>query len=131
MPIDPSAFSQNEAWILFRLNDSPIRTEVDGDFNAMTIMEVASGILLGMEMVSIAYEEISELQARRLLSSSAGKAGGLPVSLFIASEEQADKATSAALTMRIDVKRVPARDLSDVTKEARDGFAKHVSGDSA
>ena len=130
MPIDPSSFGQNEAWILFHLNDTPIRTEADGDFNAMGIMEVASGMIFGMEMVPIAHEEISEIQARRLLSSSATKAGGRPGSLFIASEEQAAQISSTAGTMRIEVKRVPARDLSEITKEARDGFAKHVSGGS-
>lgn len=129
MPIDPSAFHQNEAWILFRLNAAPIRTERDGDFNAMAIMEVATGMIYGMEMVQISHQEISELQARRLLSSASSKAGGRPRSLFIASEEPAAQITSAAGTMKIEVKRVPASDLSGITKEAREGFAIHVVGD--
>jgi len=128
MAIDPSSFSQNETWILFRLNERPICTEADGDFHAMAIMEAASGIILGVEMVPITHEEISELQARRLLSASANKAGDRPTFLFIGSEEQADQISSAAGTMKIEVKRVPARDFSEITGQARDSFAKHVSG---
>jgi len=128
MAIDPSSFSQNEAWILFRLNDTPIRTVADGDFNAVAIMEVTSGLIFGVEMVPITHEEISELQVRRLLSASASEAGGRPTALFIASEEKAVQISLAAGTMRIEVKRVPESDLSKLTKEARDGFARHVSG---
>ncbi|HQU15920.1 MAG: DUF6930 domain-containing protein [Gammaproteobacteria bacterium] len=131
MPIDPSSFDQNEAWILFRLNGAPIRTEADGDFNAMAIMEVTSGMIFGMELVPIAHKEISELQARKLLNSSANQAGGRPVSLFIATEEQAAQISTAAETMKIEVKRVAASDFSEITKEARDGFANHVSCGSA
>lgn len=74
MTIDPSSFSPNEAWILFRLNGTPISTEVDGDYHAMAIMDVASGMIFGMEMVPTTQPEISEIQTRMLLSTSADRA---------------------------------------------------------
>ncbi len=127
MIIDPSTFGRNEAWILFRLNGAPIPTEMDGDFHAMAIMDAYSGMICGMEMISTTQPEISEIQARKLLSASANQAGGRPTSLFIASEDFATQMCTAASTMKIEVQRVPASDLSELTQEARDGFAAHVS----
>lgn len=125
--IDPSTYDDNEAWILFRLNDAPIRTVADGDFNAMAIMEVSTGMIFGMEMIPIAHAEISEIQARKLLVSSANKAGRRPSILFIASEDHAKHISTAAETMGIEVQRVPGKDFAELTKEAREGFARHVA----
>lgn len=127
MTIDPSSFSPNEAWILFRLNQTPISTEVDGDFHAMAIMDVSSGMILGMEMVPTTQAEVSEIQARRLLSTSADQAGGRPASVFIATESFAAQACTAASTMKIEVRRLAASELAEITKEATDGFAAYVS----
>jgi hypothetical protein len=128
LSLDPSKFRQNEAWILFRLNDGPVRTELDGDFNAMAIMEVFTGMIFGMELIPIADPQISELGARRLLSAAAEEAGGRPASLYVASELVADQVSTAAATMGIAVRRVPEADFVEIVREARDGFAVHVSG---
>lgn len=126
--IDPSTYSGNEAWVLFRLNEAPIRTEADGDFNAMAIMEVSTGMIFGMEMVPVESAEIVQIHARRLLESAASNAGGRPSILLIASEDQASQISAAAETMDIEVKRVPGKYFSELTKEAREGFTRHVSG---
>jgi hypothetical protein len=128
LSLDPSNFRQNEAWIMFRLNDAPVRTELDGDFNAMAIMEVATGMIFGMELIPIAEPQISELVGRRLLSTAAQEAGGRPASLYVASEQLADQVSTAAATMGITVRRVPETDFVEIVREARDSFADHVSG---
>lgn len=128
MTIDRSSFSPNEAWILLRLNQAPISTEVNGDFHAMAIMDASSGMIFGVEMVPETQPEISEIQARWLLSTSAYQAGGRLAWIFIATESLADQACTAASTMKIEVRRVPASDLAEITKEATDGFAARISG---
>ena len=38
--IHPNQFKVNEAWIAFKLNDAPIITDRDGDFNMITLMDL-------------------------------------------------------------------------------------------
>jgi hypothetical protein len=127
LSLDPSKFGQNEAWILFRLNDAPVRTERDGDFNAMAIMEVSSGMIFGMELIPVADPQISEIGARRLLSAAAEQAGGRPASLYVASGQLADQVSIAATTMGIAVRHVPEAGFIEIVREARDSFAAHVT----
>lgn len=97
--------------------------EADGGFNAMAVR----GMIFGIEMVPIVQQEISELQARKLLVSTAEQAGGRPASLYVAAEERATQISVAAKTMNIDIKRVPEREFAEITKEARGSFAKYVA----
>ena len=69
MAIDPHEYNWNEAWLLFRLNDAPVCTESDGDFNVMAIMDVGTGLILGMEFVGVLQEELSEFESSRLLKN--------------------------------------------------------------
>lgn len=128
MSIDPTQFTNNEAWLLFQLNDIPVVTAQDGDFNALAIMELATGVILGMEMVQVTEPEISEFQSRKLLASAEAQAGARPQQLFIESERAADNLTSCATAMGISIERPPSAELASLTREARDGFAEHVSG---
>lgn len=127
MPLEPSKFSPNEAWLLFRLNDAPVLTKSDGDFHAMAIMEIASGMILGMDLVPVTQGQLSELQARKLLSDSATQSGGRATCLYVASGQVLDHVSTAAATMGIAITRAPASELDEITREAREGFAVHVS----
>ena len=44
--LHPRQFQVSEAWIVFKLNDAPIRTEQDGDFDFVTLMDAASCFVL-------------------------------------------------------------------------------------
>ncbi len=129
MPIDQGEFSENEAWLLFQLNSVPVKTEADGDFNAVAIMELASGMIFGMELVSIVESEMSEFQSRKLLSAAESQANSRPRLLFIPSECEASHLSAVASKMGIVVERLPASEFASLTKEAIDGFAAHVSGE--
>lgn len=129
MPIDPDEFSPNEAWLLFQLNSAPVRTEADGDFNAIAIMEITSGVIFGMELVPLLDPEITEFQSRKLLNMAESKAGSRPRLFYIPSESEADHLTRVARKMGITVERLPSAEFAELTKEAVDGFAAHVSGD--
>lgn len=59
--LHPNQFQVNEAWIVFRLNDEPIRTERDGSFHVAALMDAASCFIFGTEFIS------SDVSERALL----------------------------------------------------------------
>ena len=128
MSIDSTDFCRNEAWLLFQLNDIPVHTEQDGDFNALAIMELATGMILGMEMVQVTEPEISEFQSRKLLAAAEVHAGSRPQRLFIDLERKADNLSSVAAALGIGIERAPSDELAPLSREARDGFAAYISG---
>ncbi|WP_132972465.1 DUF6930 domain-containing protein [Thiogranum longum] len=127
LPIDPAQFTNNEAWLLLQLNDVPVQTTQDGDFNALAIMELSTGMIFGMEMVRVTESEMSEFQSRKLLAAAEAQAGSRPQQLFIDSERKADNVSSVATAMGISIERAPSDELAPLSREARDGFAAHIS----
>lgn len=79
---DPSQFSPNDAWILFRLNDAPIVTEQDGDFDVLCLMDAASCYILGNDFVPILEGADPAPIAARLLAAAQQQAGCSPKKLF-------------------------------------------------
>jgi hypothetical protein len=126
--IDPNGFAPNEAWLLFQLNDAPVRTEADGDFNALAIMDVATGLILGMELIGSLEDGPSESASRKLLASAESEAGRRPQRLFIDSAAEMVQMSAAANAFGLEVQFESARILDPLTQEAREGFAAHVSG---
>ncbi|MCG3196264.1 MAG: hypothetical protein GHCLOJNM_00737 [bacterium] len=49
----PRDYAVNEAWIVFRLNEASIRTEREGDFDVVCLMDAASCHILGNEFVAL------------------------------------------------------------------------------
>ncbi len=46
----PNQFQPNETWIAFKLNDAPVFTGADGDFNVLALMDAASCFILSTEL---------------------------------------------------------------------------------
>ena len=65
--IKPSQFQVNQAWIAFALNDAPIETQQDGDFNVIAVMDAASQFILTTEFVSTHSSALSQLESKRIL----------------------------------------------------------------
>lgn len=128
MSIDPKKFSPNQAWLLFQLNDAPVQTDADGDFNVLAIMDVATGLILGMEFFGVSGEEPSEFGSRKLLASAKSEAGEKPQQFFVDSEKKMPQLVRVADAMGIAVVPEPVSHLNALTEEARVGFAAHVSG---
>lgn len=126
MSISPQQFTQDEAWILFRLNDAPVQTKADGDFHIYAIMDVATGLIHGMEFSPSSSEELSEFEAKKLLSSAQAKAGSSPKQIFVDSAQQHGCAKLVASKLGIKIKPEHGQSLDSITEEARVGFAAHV-----
>jgi len=65
----PDQFQVNEAWIAFTLSEAPIRTEQDGAFNCVALMDAASCVILSSEFVPVGNPEPSKIEAERLLKA--------------------------------------------------------------
>ena len=128
--LHPSGFEVNEAWIVFRLNDAPISTEADGDFNVIALMDAASCFILGTEFVPVNSAEPSEMVAKRLIKSGKHHKEQLPKTLFIPENQAADILCIEATRNGITVIRVPEERLLVFIGEAREGLKEHIEGGS-
>ncbi len=126
--LHPKQFEVNEAWLVFRLNNKPIRTERDGDFNCIALMDAASCFILGSELTPVDSVEIPQEIFHSLLKHAEHHTTQLPRTLFIPSEEMADLITRRANELNIDVVQVSENELLIFTGEARDGFAEQFEG---
>ena len=120
--LHPQQFDVNEAWIAFRLNGAPVRTERDGDFNCIALMDAASCFILGSQLIPITAAEPTRAQFRSLLKNAQSHKQQLPATLFIAREDTADLMTREATHQNIEVVRVPESELLVFIGEARQGF---------
>jgi len=128
--LHPKQFELNEAWIAFRVNAAPIRTTRDGDFNCIALMDAASCYILGIEFIPATAAEPTQTQFRGMLKNAQRDRQQLPKTLFIAREDVAEVVTREAMQQKIDVVRVPERELAIFTGGARQSFAERFREDS-
>jgi hypothetical protein len=124
---DPSELQVNEAWIAFKLNDVPISTEADGDFNVLALMDAASCFILGTEFVPANSTGPSELESKRLLKGGYSHKQQFPKTLIVPVGLVADAVCIEAERHGIAVVYVPEVQLLVCIGEARGGFKEHVS----
>ncbi|CAE6746058.1 MAG: hypothetical protein H8K06_06725 [Nitrospira sp.] len=120
--LHPNQFTVNDAWIGFRLNDAPIVTERDGDFDCLALMDAASCYIVGMETYSARATGPSKVESRRLLQQGHGRAGTWPSKLFVAEGQIPDALCQEAARLNIEVVIVPEDDLLVFIGDACDGF---------
>lgn len=118
----PNQFTVNDAWIAFRLNDAPIVTERDGDFDCLALMDAASCYIVGMDMYSARATGPSAVESRRLLQQGHDRAGTWPQKLFVVEGRVPDALCQEAARLAIEVLVVPEDELRVFIGEARDGF---------
>lgn len=126
--LHPNQYYVNEAWIAFQLNDAPITTKSDGDFNFIALMDAASCFILSSVPASAA--EPSTMEAKRLLKEGQAHKQQFPKTLFIPSDQPANLLTVEAERQGITVVRVPEDQLLPFIAEARESFREHFSGGS-
>src|SRR6185312_2578464 len=122
--LHPKQFEVNETWIAFRLNNAPIRTERDGDFNCISLMDAASCFILSSKFIPAPAAEPTRAEFRRLLKDAKRHKQQLPKTLFVPREDVTDRVTLVATQQGIEVVRVPERELLIFIGEAREAFAE-------
>ncbi len=126
--LDPSQFKVNEAWVAFQLNDAPICTEQDGNFNCVALMDAASGFILGTAFVPASDSEPSVFEARRLFKVGWSHKKHHPVTLFTPTGQFQTTLPAEAARHGITVVSVRESELLAFTGDAREGFREHMQG---
>lgn len=124
--LHPKDFEVNEAWIAFHLNTAPIRTEDEGDFNCVALMDAASCLILGSELIPVTTSRPIQLEFRHLVESARRHKQRLPERLFLPQGEFSDELIREASEQGINVESVSENELLVFTLEARQGFAEYV-----
>jgi hypothetical protein len=126
--LEPDQFKENEAWLAFQLNADPIRTEQDGNFNCVALMDAASGFIFGTAFVSADEQEPPALEIRRLFKTSLERSNCNPATLFIPNGKFQVALSAEAKRHEITVVSVQESELLAFTEEARQGFREYVQG---
>lgn len=124
--MEPDQFSVNEAWLVFRLNDDPIRTEQEGLFNAICLMDAASCFILAVALIPAQSLEPSEWDTACLFKDAWKHRQQFPAKLFVPIGEYEVVIPAQAQRHGILVVMVPESDLSVFTREARESFRERV-----
>ena len=120
--LEPNHFKENEAWVAFQLNDDPVRTEQDGNFNCVALMDAASGFIFGTAFVSVDEHEPPPFEIRRLFETSLERSGCNPATLFIPTGQYQSAFPAEAKRHGVEVVPVQGSELLALTGEARQGF---------
>ena len=122
--LHPNQFQVNEAWIAFRLNSVPIRTEQDGDLNCIALMDAASCFILGATLIPVKDGDLSRAEALDLMGKARRHKQQWPRTLFIPREDAGRWLSREAAKQDIDVVRVPESEVLIFIEDARQGFSE-------
>jgi len=128
--LHPNQFHVNEAWIVFKLNDAPISTESDGDFNLVALMDAASCFMLSTATLAANSAELSQFEAKRLLKKGQSHKNQLPTKLLIPDTLLATQLAIEAHRLKIIVQRIAEAELELFIGEARESFKQYLGGGS-
>jgi hypothetical protein len=126
--LHPNQFNVNEAWIAFWLNDAPIRTEQDGSFNVIALMDAVSCLILATTFVPIDKSEPSKLETRHLFKTAREHKRALPTTLFVPAGEFQRIVAAEADRQGLSVVPVHEGQLLAFIGEARESFRDHFAG---
>jgi hypothetical protein len=126
--LHPTQFHVNEAWIAFKLNDAPVSTGADGDFNLVALMDAASCFIVGTALVPVGPSGPTEMEAKGLLDEAQSDNRSLPTTLFISDGHPARILAAEAQRQGITVVPVPDDQLVMFLAEARRSFRERFGG---
>jgi len=129
--LHPNQFEVNEAWIAFQLNDAPVRTEQDGEFNCIALMDAASCFIFDMVMVPTGKSEPSKLEVSRLLKKGWEAKRQYPDTLFVPAGRFQNVLPTEAERQGIAVVPVHSSQLQVFIGEAQQGFKEHFQAGGA
>ena len=126
--LHPNEFQVDEAWIAFKLNDQPIHTEQDGDFDFLALMDAASCFILGFVTIPATRDEPTQLDSKRLLQQGHAHKQQWPQTLFVPTEQPTQFLAAEAERLGIGVVRVAEDQLLLFIGEARESFRERFGG---
>lgn len=124
--LHPKQFRINKTWILFQLNDAQVLTDRNGDFNVVALMDAASGFIFDTGVISAGSDEMSEIDAKRLLKNGYSHKKKYPKELIIPKGYMANNLKLEAERCGIRVKIISEDQLQNIIGEARKFFQGHL-----
>lgn len=124
--LHPNQFDVNETWIAFQLNDVPIITERDGDFNIIALMDAASCFILGMGYIKTNSLELSRQEAKQLLKTGYDHEKQYPKEIIIPNHMVADALDLELRAIGVNVRNEEEEMLEVFLGEARESFREHL-----
>ncbi|HEU5283986.1 MAG TPA: hypothetical protein VFU53_09235 [Burkholderiales bacterium] len=128
--LHPNQFTVNEAWLVFKLNETPIHTELEGDFNVIALMDAASCYILGNTFAAVGETEPSRMACRHLIKEAKAHKHQLPKTLLVPNGQFLSVLPAEAERQGIEIVRVPEDQLLVFIGEARESFKEHFGGGS-
>jgi hypothetical protein len=128
--LHPTQFKVNEAWLAFKINDVAIRTDRDGDFDCIALMDAASCFILASTLASSREAEPSKRAVRELLKEAKAHKNQLPETLFIPTGQFNSILPAEAERQGMAVVRVPEDQLLVFIGEVRESFKESFFGGS-
>ncbi len=126
--LNPNQFHVNEAWVAFKLNESPIKTERDGAFNCIGLMDAGSCFMLTFVFISERSSEPTAEESKVLLEKGRALKNELPKTLFILKTERLPLLSAEAERQGITVVHISPDQATAFISEARDSFKKNLGG---
>lgn len=121
----PEDYAVNEAWIVFQVTQAPVRTEADGDFHLLCLMDAASLLIMANEMVPAGAAGVPGDAAERLLEAGAASGAEWPRELLLQAELRAEAFEPLADGRGIAVRHVADSELLPFVSEAREAFREY------
>lgn len=117
----------DEAWVIFRLSTAPVITERDGDFHCVALMDMASGFLIGMQMVPLGTADELGAAVAELLGSARDR--GLAAHALVMPESAMSMTVAEhAAALGMIVGKAADEELDGVLAEPRTAFAERFGG---
>lgn len=123
--LHPNQFTVNEAWLVFWLNEAPIRTDLEGDFNCVALMDAASCFILSNAFASVSEAEPPRMAVQRLFQDAKAHKRQLPKTLLVPTDQFPGVVPAEAKRLGIAVVRVPEDQLAAFIGDARASFKAH------
>lgn len=117
----------DEAWVIFRLSTTPISTFEDGDFHCIALMDMASGFLIGMQMVPLGTKDELGAAVAELLEDARNR--GLAASALVMPHSAVSEVVAEhAAAIGMLVGQAMDEELDRVLTEPRVAFAERLGG---
>lgn len=119
-------FIEGETWIVFLLSDTPIRTQQDGDYLLIGLMEAATGLIIGNTLQSVNDPELSSALVCDILDRGLQYTGSTASTLIIPTGQFGTVFSSEAERRGMTIVSVPFEQLLRVIGHARESFKEYL-----
>ena len=125
--LESSLFEVNALWVVFKLNDAPVSTRADGDFDVLCVMDARSRHILSTDFVPLRREPDPASHILKLVKAAQAEAGASPSKILMMESLKVKESSPVLTALGCEVEAVSEQDLSELIREAKESFRAHAS----